>query len=67
MSNKNLIIASSNQGKVKEIRDLLSGLGFNVMSMTEAGVDISIVEDQPDFAGNMTITCCKAYKRSFQN
>ncbi len=52
MSNKNLIIASSNQGKVKEIRDLLSGIGFNVMSMTEAGVDISIVEDQPDFAGN---------------
>lgn len=52
MSSKNLIIASTNKGKLKEIRDLLSGFDFNILSMTEAGLDINIVEDQVDFAGN---------------
>jgi len=52
MKKEKLIIASNNEGKVKEIRNLFSGLGFEVLSMKEAGWNVRIEENQPDFVGN---------------
>jgi XTP/dITP diphosphohydrolase len=47
-----MIIATHNQGKVKEIKDIFSGLPFNILSLEDIGIDIHIEEDSPDFAGN---------------
>ena len=49
---KRLLIASNNQGKIEEIRNLFSDLGYHVYSMKEFGTSIQVIEDQPDFAGN---------------
>jgi len=47
-----LIIATNNQAKLKEIRRLLEGTGIRAMSLTEAGLDISVVEDGGTFEHN---------------
>jgi XTP/dITP diphosphohydrolase len=52
MKKKKLLIASNNAGKVKEFRSLFSRLGFEVLSLKEAGLNVVVEEDQPDFAGN---------------
>lgn len=49
---KRLLIASSNGGKVKEIRDLFSNLDYEVVSMKDMELNLAITENQPDFAGN---------------
>jgi len=49
---KRLIIASNNEGKVKEIREEFSNLNFEIVSLKDLGLNITVVEDQPDFAGN---------------
>ena len=40
-----LIIASNNAGKIKEFKAMLSPLGYEPISMKEAGIDIDIAED----------------------
>ena len=40
-----IIFATSNQGKMREIREILKGLGTEILSMKEAGVQADIVED----------------------
>jgi XTP/dITP diphosphohydrolase len=52
MSAQKLVIATGNEGKVKEIRNLFSGLGFEVLSMKDLGLKMEVEENQPDFAGN---------------
>lgn len=47
-----IIIASNNEGKLTEIRDLFSDLPYVIYSLKDIGTKISIKEDQPDFAGN---------------
>jgi XTP/dITP diphosphohydrolase len=49
---KRLLIASNNEGKINEIREVFSNLNYEIFSMKEMGLDITINEDQPDFAGN---------------
>ena len=50
-----IIFATSNQGKLKEIREILSDLDCEIISMKEAGVDINIVEDGDTFEANALI------------
>jgi XTP/dITP diphosphohydrolase len=50
-----LIIATKNKGKVKEIKELLSGYAYEVLSMDEAGIDIDILEDGQSFEENSLI------------
>ena len=50
-----IIFATSNQGKMREIREILKGLGTEILSMKEAGVDIDIVEDGMSFEENAEI------------
>lgn len=43
---RDLIISTTNPGKVKEIKELLKDLDLNIISKTEAGLgDIEIIED----------------------
>lgn len=52
---KRLVIASNNQGKIREFKELLSPFGFDVVSMREAGFTGNIVEDGDTFEENAHI------------
>lgn len=52
---KKIIFATGNQGKMKEIREILSDLDAEVLSMKEAGVEADIVEDGKTFEENAVI------------
>lgn len=47
-----LIIATSNEDKVREIDEILEGTGFKAVSMKKAGFDPEIVEDGATFEEN---------------
>jgi XTP/dITP diphosphohydrolase len=47
-----LIIASNNEGKIREFKQLLSPLGYEVMSQSEAGINISVEETGTTFEEN---------------
>ena len=49
---KKLIIASNNQGKIKEIKAILNGYYDEVLSLKDAGIDIEVVEDGNSFHEN---------------
>ena len=49
---KKLIFATGNEGKMKEIREILGDLDYEILSMKEAGVDVDIVEDGTTFEEN---------------
>lgn len=51
----NIIVATKNQNKVREITKMFSPLGFNVMSQEDAGIDIDIEETGDTFAKNALI------------
>ena len=50
-----LIFATSNQGKMKEIREILKDLDVEVLSLKEAGIEADIVEDGKTFEENALI------------
>lgn len=52
---KKIIFATGNQGKMKEIREILSDLDAEVLSMKEAGIQADIVEDGKTFEENAII------------
>lgn len=47
-----IIFATSNEGKMKEVRMILSDLGMKVLSLKEAGIQADIVEDGKTFEEN---------------
>lgn len=49
---RKLIIATRNKGKVNEIKSLLKGSDFEVLSMIEAGIDADVEEDGTSFEEN---------------
>jgi len=50
-----IIFATGNQGKMKEIREILSDLDIEVLSLKDAGIDVDIVEDGATFEENAVI------------
>lgn len=52
---KEIIIATQNQGKVKEIKQMLAHLDVEVKTMQEAGIDIDIEENGKTFKENAVI------------
>ncbi len=52
---RRIIFATGNKDKMKEIRQILTDLGMEIISMKEAGVDIDIVEDGMSFEENAEI------------
>jgi XTP/dITP diphosphohydrolase len=51
-SMKKLIVASNNDHKIKEIKEILGNLPLEVISLKEAGIDIDVVEDGKTFMEN---------------
>lgn len=57
---RKLIFATGNEGKMREVRKILSGLtikgeAVEILSMKEAGIEDDIVEDGADFTENAVI------------
>lgn len=50
-----VIIASNNKGKIREFKALLSPLGYEVVSQSEAGVNIEVEETGTTFAENSAL------------
>ena len=50
-----LIFATSNQGKMREIREILKDLNVEVLSLKDAGIEADIVEDGLTFEENALI------------
>lgn len=50
-----MIFATTNQGKLKEIRMILGDIDQEIISMADAGIDIDIVEDGKTFEENAII------------
>ena len=59
---KRIIFATGNEGKMKEIREILGDLGYEILSMKEAGVDVEIVEDGETFEENAIIKATTVMK-----
>ena len=49
---RDLIVASNNKGKIKEYKEILEPLGFNVMSQSEANINIEVEETGETFEEN---------------
>lgn len=50
---KEIIVASNNQGKIREIQDILKG--YKIISMKDIGIDIDIEENGETFEENAVI------------
>lgn len=50
-----MIFATSNQGKIREIREILGDIGEPVLSLKDAQIDADIVEDGKTFEENAII------------
>lgn len=52
---KKIIFATGNENKMKEIRMILDGCGYEIFSLAELGIDADIVEDGSTFEENAVI------------
>ncbi len=52
---KKIIFATSNEGKMKEVRMILQDLGYPIISLKEVGIKVDIVEDGDTFEANAVI------------
>lgn len=52
---KRIIFATGNEHKMIEIRSIIGNLGYEILSMKEAGIDVDIVEDGNTFEENAMI------------
>lgn len=53
--NNRIIFATTNEGKMKEIRLILSDLDYEIVSMKDAGITVDIIEDGQTFEDNAII------------
>ena len=58
-----IIFATGNQDKMKEIREIMSDLGAEILSMKEAGIAADIVEDGTTFQENALIKAAAVAKK----
>lgn len=59
-----IIIATKNEGKVREFRKLLQPLGYEPVSLKDEGIDAEINEDGDTFEENAHIKAREIYKLS---
>jgi len=57
-----LVIATGNNDKVREINEVLTGTGFEAVSMKSIGIDPEIIEDADSFEGNALIKARVVHK-----
>lgn len=49
---KKLIVASNNNGKIKEIKEMLKDIDIKVVSLADEGIKIDVIEDGKSFEQN---------------
>ena len=49
-----LLIATNNQGKIKELQELLTGMDVELVMPSQIKLDLDVVEDGNTYAGNAT-------------
>ena len=49
-----LLIATNNQGKVEELQDLLQGMDIDLITPSQIGLDLDVLEDGLTYAKNAT-------------
>lgn len=59
---KKIIIASNNDHKIKEIKEILSEFHFEVLSLEEANINIDVEETGSTFAENAYIKASEIFK-----
>lgn len=59
-----LVLASKNPGKLKELQEILGGLGVEVLLEAEAGVDLEVEETGTTFAENALLKADAVMKAS---
>ena len=59
---KKLVIASNNEGKIKEIKRVLGHLPIEVLSLRDMGIDIDVEEDGLTFEDNAKKKSSEIYK-----
>lgn len=59
-----IVFATSNEGKMREIREILVDLGMEILSIREAGVQVTIVEDGASFEENAVIKAKAVWKKT---
>lgn len=59
---KKLIVASNNQHKIDEIKQILSNFPLNIISLKEAGIDVDVEENGTTFMENAHIKAMEIYK-----
>lgn len=64
MNDKRIIFATGNEGKMREVREILKDLGMEILSMKEAGADPDIVEDGNTFGDNAEIKARAVWKET---
>lgn len=61
MMTDRLVMATNNKNKLREVREILSPLGIEVISQQEAGADVQPVENGTTFAENALIKAQAVY------
>ena len=61
---KQIVFATKNNGKIKEVKQILSDLPFEIVSMLDAGITVDVVEDGKTFEENAVIKALEISKVS---
>lgn len=64
MNEDKIIFATGNEGKMREIREILKDLSMKILSMKEAGADLNIVEDGSTFLENAEIKARAVWEKT---
>lgn len=64
MNSKRIILASNNKNKLREIKEILTPLGYEVISQKEAGIDIEAEETGKTFKENACLKAQAIYQLS---
>ncbi len=57
-----LLIATNNKGKVREIKEILKGLDMEVFSLADKGIDVDVIEDGTTFEENSMKKASEIFK-----
>ncbi len=58
-----LVAATNNKKKLAELRRILSPMGFTVLSLADAGIDIDVEENADTFSGNARLKAQAVFDR----
>lgn len=63
---RRIIAATNNPGKIKEIKQILNDLPFEILSLKDAGVNIRVTEDGSSFEENALKKAMEIFKYTGQ-